>query len=155
MTWTNPKTWTSEVLTSADLNTYLRDNLNVVNPILIEPVFDGGGADVDTDTYIDWIADVDVTIDQWKLITDTDATSMELDIWVKALDSDFAGIVSSDSIVSSDAPISLSSDDGGYIFDTTLTNWSTSVTSPALVRFVIKSNTGVTKATFSTKWSRD
>lgn len=30
MTWTDPKTWTSEVLTSSDLNTHLRDNLNAL-----------------------------------------------------------------------------------------------------------------------------
>ena len=28
MAWTSPKTWTAEVLTSSDLNTHLRDNLN-------------------------------------------------------------------------------------------------------------------------------
>lgn len=28
MAWTTPKTWTSEVLSSANLNTHLRDNLN-------------------------------------------------------------------------------------------------------------------------------
>lgn len=30
MTWTQPKTWTSEPLTSADLNTHLRDNLEAL-----------------------------------------------------------------------------------------------------------------------------
>ena len=30
MAWTEPKTWTAEVLTSSDLNTHLRDNLNAL-----------------------------------------------------------------------------------------------------------------------------
>lgn len=30
MAWTDPKTWTAEVLTSSDLNTHLRDNLNAL-----------------------------------------------------------------------------------------------------------------------------
>ncbi len=30
MAWTSPKTWTSEPLTSADLNTHLRDNLEAL-----------------------------------------------------------------------------------------------------------------------------
>lgn len=30
MAWTSPKTWTAEVLTSSDLNTHLRDNLNAL-----------------------------------------------------------------------------------------------------------------------------
>lgn len=33
MAWTEPKTWTAEVLTSSDLNTHLRDNLSALkNP---------------------------------------------------------------------------------------------------------------------------
>lgn len=33
MAWTDPKTWTAEVLSSSDLNTHLRDNLNALkNP---------------------------------------------------------------------------------------------------------------------------
>lgn len=155
MAWTDPKTWGSEVLTSADLNTHVRDNMNVLNPILIEPVLHGGGGDVDTDAYIDWIADIDMSIDQWKILADSDATSLELDIWVATLDSDFSGISSADSIVSSDSPIDISGHDSGYKADASLTGWTTSVTAPALVRFVVKSNSGVTQATFATKWSRD
>lgn len=30
MAWTSPKTWTAEPLTSSDLNTHLRDNLNAL-----------------------------------------------------------------------------------------------------------------------------
>lgn len=30
MTWTQPKTWTTEPLTSVDMNTHLRDNLNAL-----------------------------------------------------------------------------------------------------------------------------
>lgn len=30
MAWTSPKSWTAEVLTSSDLNTHLRDNLNAL-----------------------------------------------------------------------------------------------------------------------------
>ena len=30
MAWTQPKTWASEPLTSSDLNTHLRDNLEIL-----------------------------------------------------------------------------------------------------------------------------
>lgn len=34
MAWTTPKTWSSEPLTSADLNTYIRDNQNHLQTVL-------------------------------------------------------------------------------------------------------------------------
>jgi hypothetical protein len=37
MTWTTPKTWTTEPLTSLDMNTHIRDNLNALkNPPTVE-----------------------------------------------------------------------------------------------------------------------
>jgi hypothetical protein len=43
MGWTNPKNWTTEILTSNDMNVYVRDNIDYVydNYVLSNQRFDG------------------------------------------------------------------------------------------------------------------
>ena len=59
MAWTSPKTWGSEVLTSSDLNTHLRDNLEALK----DPPSDNYEADESSDysTTSTSFVDVDAT----------------------------------------------------------------------------------------------
>jgi hypothetical protein len=63
MAWTAPKTWTTEPLTSTDLNTHLRDNLNALK----EPP---------TDTHkVDQVGNYTNALSGWR---DVDATDFAL-----------------------------------------------------------------------------
>lgn len=59
MAWTSPKTWTSEPLTSVDLNTYVRDNQNHLFDRIDSSasLIDSGASNYST-TATDWV-DVD------------------------------------------------------------------------------------------------
>lgn len=57
MAWTNPKTWTSILVTVADMNTHVRDNLNALKA---PPADQWDGELTDTITSATW-ADVDAT----------------------------------------------------------------------------------------------
>lgn len=154
-TWNDPRTWSvGEIVTAAQLNAQLRDNLTVLNPALIQPVFDGGGAAISTDAHLDFLADVDLTLDQWSIVADTDLGLLEFDIRTKPADTDFDGtFASSDSIVSTDDAILLDSD--GFNSSSALTGWSPSITSPRIVRFKVLRSARVQKATLAMKASRD
>ncbi len=65
MAWTSPKTWTAEVLTSSDLNTHLRDNLNALK----EPP--------DNFYEVNNVSDLTFTTTSWA---DLDSTNLSLAI---------------------------------------------------------------------------
>ena len=54
MAWTTPKTWTSEPLTSEDMNTHLRDNLNAIKSPPTDVVNIDQGTDYSKNTYGAW-----------------------------------------------------------------------------------------------------
>lgn len=53
MAWTSPRTWTSEVLTSALLNTHLRDNLNYLFAPNTDNAHDTGVETTTSTTFVD------------------------------------------------------------------------------------------------------
>ena len=67
MAWTTPKTWSSEPLTSTDLNTYVRDNQNYLK----------GRVDADAAQYERTSGDYTTSS---STLVDVDATNMSLTI---------------------------------------------------------------------------
>ena len=150
------RTWVvGAPLTAAQLNEQIRDNGNELIKGGLSVVFDGGGADIATDTLI--IVSVDTpykfTIDAASAKS-TDAASSDnfkIDIWAIATASD--ALAATDSITAS-APITLDTDNPSYVRDTTLTGWSPTVAEGSAMAMICTSNGGVTKATISLTWTR-
>lgn len=74
MAWTTPKTWTAEVLTSSDMNTHLRDNLDALK----NPPTDDFTTTADESTTSATFVDVDAT--DWSL----DITPAGTEVWIFA-----------------------------------------------------------------------
>lgn len=61
MAWSTPRTWTSTILTASDLNTDVRDNLNILKTRIADngnPLWDRAGGAAKTTTYNATTADV-------------------------------------------------------------------------------------------------
>ena len=63
MAWTSPKTWSSEPLTSLDLNTYVRDNQNYLK----DRLDNSAGSLVSGDTFLSTTSNQFVDVDADKL----------------------------------------------------------------------------------------
>ena len=150
------RTWVvGAPLTAAQLNEQIRDNGNELIKGGLSVVFDGGGADIATDTLI--IVSVDTpykfTIDAASAKS-TDAASSDnfkIDVWAHATASN--ALAATDSITAS-APITLDTDNPSHVRDTTLTGWSPTVAEGSAMAMICTSNGGVTKATISLTWTR-
>ena len=81
MAWSTPKTWTTgELVTAAQLNAHLRDNLNVVNPTAIQILVDGGGAAISTGSIMDFSIAGAVTVSRWEVYA-AEASSVQFEIY--------------------------------------------------------------------------
>lgn len=81
MSWNSPRTYTTgELITAAILNTYIRDNQNVLNPAGVSFIIDGGGAAITTGSKLPWSVPWNCTVDRWDLIGDT-ASDLALEIY--------------------------------------------------------------------------
>ena len=150
------RTWVvGAPLTAAQLNEQIRDNGNELIKGGLSVVFDGGGADIATDTLI--IVSVDTpykfTIDaaSAKSTDAADSDNFKIDVFVTATASN--ALAATDSITAS-APITLDTDNPSYVRDTTLTGWSPTVAEGSAMAMICTSNGGVTKATVSLTWTR-
>ena len=154
MAFTAYRTWvTGEVVTAAQLNEQIRDNGNALLPIGWNVVFDGGGADITTDTYIDVKAPCKCTIASVEAFGISDGT-ITVDIW-KITSSDYgtAQPTNSDSICGA-APITLDTDDYGYSYDGTLSGWAKVLVATNMIRYYVEACSGTTKCTIVTVANR-
>ena len=155
MAWTAPKTWTTgEVVSAANMNAHLRDNLNALIGIGWNVVFDGGGAAITTDTYIDVRVPCKCDITSVSAFGDDTDGTITVDIY-KILSSDYgtAQPLDSDSIVAS-APITLDTDSSGYSYDATLTGWTKGLVAGNLLRYYVEACATTTQCTIETDVNR-
>lgn len=101
---------------------------------------DGGGLEISTGPKGDIVAPFNGTITAWYLVADQ-AGSIVIDVWKNTF-SNTPGM--SDSITGTEKP-TLSSQT--VASDTTLTTWTTAITSTDRIRFYVESANTVTRAT--------
>lgn len=107
--------------------------------------FDGGGSDIDVDSYVDVIIPKDIIITNYTLLADV---SGDINISVtKDVYSNYPP-TSGDTITGGNNPF-ITSDIKNQ--DSTLTGWTTSINEGDIIRFTVNSCTDITKATLSLK----
>ena len=149
--WTSPKSWTSELLTSADLNTYLRDNQTFTKEMAenaaVGCIFDGGGADITTDSAYEVELPGDATVLWATIRTDELVDSDELiTVNVRRIASSDAdnAFDSDDEIITG---LTLDTDTGRYNRYTNTSDWTTSLSENDLLQFIVPTSTGIKKVT--------
>lgn len=154
--WTTPKTWSTEVLTSADMNTYLRDNQTFVKEMAenasIGPIFDGGGADITTDSRYDFEIPGDATIQWITMKADEEGWDSDSTITVdirreRSSDGITSDSFDSDKTILDTDYVTLDTDTGLYEKFSVDTDWTTSLYENDMVRFQVTACSGVQKCT--------
>lgn len=152
--WTTPKTWTSEILTSANLNTYNRDNMTFVHDMAENAalgfVFDGGGGAIVAGIHYEAFAPGPATIlgAQSRSSDITSDVSATFNVFLLH-DSDGAADFSSDTWELVSGGLTLSTDTGIYKKWTADSDWSTAILENDQLQFKLVDNTGgVTLASF-------
>ncbi len=151
MAWTAPATWsTAQVVTAADLNAQLRDNMSVLQEKAFNVVFDGAGAALTTDMYVDVIVPIKMDIAEYTAVANQVGV-FNCDIWRQAWSSDFSSdsFVDSDDSITASAPILIDSDNPTSRQDTTLSGWTKGLAADDILRFQLETITNIKKVTIS------
>ena len=150
--YTTPRTWTTEILTSPELNAQVRDNITYLKEMgenaSIGCIFEKGGADITTDSAYEVEVPGDATI-QWGMLRTPDATFDSDDIItvnVRRLASSDAdnAFDSDDEIITG---LTLDTDTGRYNKFTPTSDWTTALTESDILQFIVPTSSGIGKLT--------
>lgn len=158
-TWTTPRTWvTDEVVTAAQMNEQVRDNTTYSKEMgenaSIGVVFDGGGADVSSDSYYILTAPGDGEIlgsymragEADDLVSsDGDGNTIVLSVQ-RLRDSDGDAVFSSDYEIIADIMV-LDSDTGIHDRLGADSDWTVDIYENDQIKFLVESCTGVVLCT--------
>jgi len=155
MAYTDPRTWvTGEIVTAAQLNEQLRDNMLAMEAAACELVFDGSGAAIVVGTFLDvripFKCDI-VSADAYGGDTDVSHT-IEVDIR-KILASDFATPPASSDSICAAARITIPNN-ATFVEYATLAGWAKGLVKGNLLRYFVTACTGLTKVTVVTNVER-
>ena len=150
--YTTPKTWTTEILTSPELNAQVRDNITYLKEMgenaSIGCIFDGGGATISTDSSYEIEIPGDATV-QWGMLRTPDATFDSDDlitVIVRRLASSDAdnAFDSDDEIITG---LTLDTDTGRYNKFAPTSDWTTALSENDILQFIVPDSSGIGKVT--------
>lgn len=143
MAWTSPRTWTTgELVTAANLNTHIRDQLNAISHYPMEFLLDEGGVVLSSGSAFEFIVPYDGTVAQWDVMADA-ASSVQVEIYSVS----FAGAPpASEDSINSGSPIQTAST--RYQQDTNPSSFG-ALTKGEVAQLNISGASGITKATVS------
>jgi len=150
--WTTPKTWTSEVLKSADMNTHLRDNITYAKEAAedasIGAVIDGGGAAIAAGTAVEVEVPCTSATILWASARSDESIDSDEYIIVdvrRLQDSDADNAFTSDDEIITG--LTLDTDTGRYDTQGPTSDWGTSLLQKDWLQFYVADCAGITKAT--------
>jgi|Deesub1362A_J573_1020465.scaffolds.fasta_scaffold03070_3 hypothetical protein len=150
MAYTSPKTWNpGDILTAADMNTYVRDNTLALIPGGVDIIIDGGGAVITTGVKAYLEVKYKCIIKRVTLLADQTG-SIQIDIW-KDTYANFPP-TDADSICGGNEP-AISS--GQKYQDSTLSGWTTQLNEGDILAINVDSVTGIQRLTISIKVERN
>jgi len=148
------RTWTTgEVVTAAMLNEQIRDNGDVLKEVAFNIIFDGSGATLTTDMYVEVIVPLKMDLAEYTA-TANQTGIFNCDVWRQAWSSDYSSdsFVDSDDSITASAPILIDSDTSKQ--DTTLTGWTKGLAADDILRFQLENVTNIKKVTISMRANR-
>jgi len=152
MAYNGPRTWVaSETPTAANFNTEVRDNITELAKSGFTVVIDGGGAPIDTASFVDVHIPYKCSIDAVYTYADT-VGDITVDIW-KRVSSDFGTNQPSDTdSITASTPPAISCDD--YDADSTLSSWTTTLNAQDMLRFYVEACLVIERVSIGVETSR-
>ena len=152
MAYNGPRTWVAaETPTAANYNTEIRDNITELAKGGFTVVIDGGGAAIDTATFVDVHVPYKCSIDAVYTYADT-VGDLTVDIW-KRTSSDYGTNQPTDTdSITAATPPTISCDDNDA--DSTLASWTTTIPAQTMLRFYVEACLVIERASIGVETSR-